>query len=372
MRADAAYRFAGQESVPSPQLVYYPEILRRNIARMVEMAGGPQRLWPHIKTYKMEPVLQLLMQAGVRRFKCATIAELELAVRAGAEAALLAYPLVGPNIGRFLAVCRDFPQTKLYAIADDTHQAELLGAQAAELGLTVRLLMDIDMGQHRTGVLPERAAELYRRWSGLEGIRMCGLHCYDGHRHEHAPQARLDAARPADEAVAALRRTLAENGLDCGVVVMGGTPSFPCHQALTDAYLSPGTCVVQDAGYQASFRDLPFEPGAAVLTRVISHPAENTFTLDLGTKAVACDPPVPRAVLLGFEDAQTVMHNEEHWVVCLPETEAARIPPIGTELFAVPVHICPTTILYPYVLAVENGKISAQWPVAARDRKITY
>lgn len=372
MKGDSPYRFAGQERVPTPQLLYYPQIIRRNIDRMVNLAGGADRLWPHIKTYKMESVLRLLMQAGVRKFKCATIAELELAVRTGAEAALLAYPLVGPNIPRFLAICRDFPGTKIYAIADDTRQAEVLGAQAAQMGITVRLLMDIDMGQHRTGIEPERAGQLYRRWSGFAGIAMCGLHCYDGQRHEHARDERLEAARPADEAVALLRRTLSDEGLDCSVVVMGGTPSFPCHRDLTDAYLSPGTCVVQDAGYQAAFHDLPFEPAAAVLTRVISHPTRDTFTVDLGTKAVACDPPVPRAVLVGLEDAQTVMHNEEHWVLRLPQNAQERIPPIGTELFAIPIHICPTTVLYPYALAIENGAVTEKWPVAARDRKITY
>ena len=372
MKGNCPYSFAGQEQVPTPQLLYFPEIIQQNIGRMVALAGGTDRLWPHIKTYKMEPVLHLLMQAGIRKFKCATIAELELAVRTRAEAALLAYPLVGPNIPRFLAICRDFPGTRIYAIADDTHQAETLGAQAAQMGITVRLLMDIDMGQHRTGVAPERAAELYRRWNNFTGIAMSGLHCYDGQRHEHALDERLEAARPGDKAVAALRRALLAEGLDCRVVVMGGTPSFPCHRDLTDAYLSPGTCVVQDAGYRAAFRDLPFTPAAVVLTRVISHPTKDMFTLDMGTKAVACDPPIPRATLVGLEDAETVMQNEEHWVLRFPKGEEKRIPPIGTELFAIPVHICPTAILYPYALAIENGRIAECWPVAARDRRITY
>lgn len=371
MSPDSLYRFTGQEKVPSPQLLYYPRLIRQNIADMVRIAGGADRLWPHIKTYKAEPVLQLLAQAGIHRFKCATIAEAELALSAGAREVLLAYPLVGPNIQRFLSLSRAYPQARLYAIADDTRQARLLGEQAAAMGLSLPLLLDIDLGQHRTGVSLEKALELYPAWSRLPGIVMVGLHCYDGHRHEFDPQARMDAVAPADEAVSRLVHNLRAQGLNCDVVIMGGTPSFPCHQALTDAYLSPGTCVIQDAGYRQSFPDLPFTPAAAVLTRVISHPTENSFTLDLGTKAVACDPAPPRAVVVGLEDARTVMHNEEHWVLSLPREHSHRIPAIGTELFAIPIHICPTTILYPYALAIEEGRISGCWPIAARDRKIT-
>ena len=155
-------------------------------------------------------------------------------------------------------------------------------------------------------------------------------------------------------------------------MILGGTPSFPCHAELMDGYLSPGTCVIQDAGYAAAYPDLDFIPAAAVLTRVVSRPGPDTFTTDLGTKAVATDPTPERAVIAGMEYAWTKMQNEEHWVVQVPPEHVGDIPPIGTVLFAIPVHVCPTSALYPEAAVVQEGKLAGWWEITARNRKIHF
>lgn len=104
---------------------------------------------------------------------------------------------------------------------------------------------------------------------------------------------------------------------------------------------------------------------------MVSRPSRDTFTLDLGCKAVATDPQPERAEIVGMEYARTVIQNEEHWVVRVPEEHIADIPPIGTELFAIPTHVCPTSALYPAVPVVENGEVTGWWKVAARDRRLT-
>ena len=101
---DNLYAFEGQQDIVSPQLVYYPALIRENIRKMIDIAGGAARLWPHIKTHKMAEVVQMQIEAGIDRFKCATIAEAEMAAKTGAKHLTLAYPLVGPNIKRFAAL----------------------------------------------------------------------------------------------------------------------------------------------------------------------------------------------------------------------------------------------------------------------------
>ena len=154
-------------------------------------------------------------------------------------------------------------------------------------------------------------------------------------------------------------------------IIAGGSPSFPCHAAMTEEFLSPGTCFVQDAGYDAAYPDLKFVPAAAVLTRVVSHPTADTFTVDLGTKAVASDPEPLRAVLADMPWAVPVMQNEEHWVLQVPPEHKKETPPIGAVLYAIPWHVCPTSALYPSVPVVEDGKVCDWWEVTARNRKIT-
>lgn len=367
---ESRYSFEGQENVISPQLVYYKEIICDNIEQMKKIAGGSERLWPHVKTHKMLEMVKLLMDKGIDRFKCATIAEAEMCAMAGAQNAVLAYPLLAPNIERFLTLQARYPKTRFYAIGDDSRQVALAGEAAQAQNTRIAMLMDLDMGQHRTGVAPEKAGELYLAWSRLAGIKMMGLHCYDGHRHESDYEEREELVRETDQMVEKVKEELASLGCSCDIVILGGTPSFPCHQKLMDGYLSPGTCVIQDAGYELAYPDLKFVPGAAILTRVISRPGRREFTLDLGTKAVASDPPGERAVLYGMEYAKTVLQNEEHWVVQVPEEHVKDIPPIGTVMFAVPWHVCPTSALYPEVPVIVDHKLVDWWEVTARNRKI--
>ena len=238
---DNLYTFEGQQDIVSPQLVYYPAIIRENIRKMIDIAGGAARLWPHIKTHKMAEVVQMQIEAGIDRFKCATIAEAEMAAKAGAKHLTLAYPLVGPNIKRFAALQAAFPEVEFFAIGDDTEQIRKLGQTCK-----ANVLMDVDMGQHRTGVPLDKVEAMYREWNTLPGIVMRGMHCYDGHRHESSVQEREVATAPVDKQIEEIKARLKADGICCEILIMGGTPSFPVHAEMTGEFLSPGTCVIQD------------------------------------------------------------------------------------------------------------------------------
>jgi hypothetical protein len=123
--------------------------------RRYRLAGGPDRLWPHVKTHKMEALVRMQARRGIRRFKCATIAEAEMCARAGGEHVLLAYPLVGPNIARFLSLGQRYGETLFYALGDDREQLALLGRAARALGREIPVLIDLNLGMNRTGVAPE-------------------------------------------------------------------------------------------------------------------------------------------------------------------------------------------------------------------------
>src|SRR5262249_5070321 len=122
-----------------------------------------------------------------------------------------------------------------------------------------------------------------------------------------------------------------------------------------------------DIGYAERFPDITgFAPAAAVFTRVVSRPTPSRVTFDVGTKAIAADPPAgSRCRLVGIPDAREVAHNEEHLVI--ETAEANRFRP-GDWTFALPMHICPTVALYPRALIVEDGRVTGEWLIAARDR----
>ena len=366
------YSLEKPDDIISPALLYYKDALEKNLQSIIETAGGAQRLWPHIKSHKTRELVELSIRKGITRFKCATISEAEIAAKAGAEHVLVAYPLVGPNISRFIALSKGMSGTTFWAIGDDAAQLQLLADAARRAGIRVPVLLDVDMGMHRTGVTIEKAQALYGTCAEMEGLLLRGLHCYDGNNHQSGFEQRDEAVIDCDARIEELKKALQAEGLCCDTLIMGGTPSFPCHAKDTQEFLSPGTAFIFDAGYGKAFPDLNLYAAAAVLTRVISHPGFGMFTLDLGYKGIASDPEGSRGMLLGVPHAAALFQNEEHWVYQMEEGYEKEVPAIGSVLYVIPTHICPTSALYKSILVVENRKITEEWEVSARDRKLTY
>jgi D-serine deaminase-like pyridoxal phosphate-dependent protein len=360
------YHFSGEEDVDSPSLVYYQDIIEENIDKAIGLAGNVERLWPHMKTHKTAGLLRMQIERGIGRFKCATIAEAELCAMAGARHILVAYPLIGPAIQRFVKLREKYPAAGFWAIADDLHQLELLG-KAALGKAPIDTLIDVNLGMDRTGVLPEKLEEFYLEAVKLPGLSVKGFHCYDGHLGIKDFDERRTAVSSATEVFWRVKDYLEKQGHEIPILVMGGTPTFSCHRETKDVFLSPGTFFVQDHGYSSKYQDLTFTPGAAILSRVISRPKEGLFTLDTGSKAIATDP-AERGVLADFPQAKPVLQSEEHWVWKLDESEP---PAIGSVVYVLPTHICPTSALYPGVLVIKNGKQTDYWEIGARNRKIS-
>jgi len=370
MKFQDIYRIENTDDIISPSLIYYLDVIKQNTEEVIRTAGDVNRLWPHIKTHKCEEMVKLLMSYGINKFKTATIAEAEMAAHAGSKQIILAYPLIGPNMQRLINLQKAYPDATFYAIEDDLDQLSLLSQKCIENDIVLKCLIDVNLGLNRTGVEIDKLEDLYTAASGLKGLDLVGLHCYDGNHHQVDFNERNEAVKSVDERIEKVVDRLLAKGLNCSIIVAGGTPSFPCHAVDTNWYLSPGTSFINDAGYMQNIPDLPCTPGAAVLTRVVSHPAPGYFTIDLGYKGIAADPQPQRGFIVGLEDAEQVMQNEEHWVFKLADPD--KVPPIGSVLYVIPTHICPTTALYPEVLVAQGGKIVDRWQVTARNRKITY
>jgi D-serine deaminase-like pyridoxal phosphate-dependent protein len=367
------YYLHDPRAIYSPALLFYKDLICRNIAQMVAIAGHPQRLRPHVKTHKTREIIRLEIEAGITKHKCATLAEAELLAQTGVPDVLLAYPMVGPNCGRLAQLIRTYPECHFSVLADDPQATQTLSEVLKLAGASCAVLLDLDVGQHRTGIPPgDQAVALYESFQRLEGLRPGGLHAYDGHQHQASPVERQEAVGSGLRAVLQFRTLLEQKGLPVPRLVLGGTPTFLVYAQLDLPGLecSPGTCVLYDHGYGSRFADLSvFQPAALLLTRVVSRPTPTRLTFDLGYKAVASDPSLEnRCVLLDFPPYQVVVQNEEHLVV---ETPAAGSYPVGHVAYAVPTHICPTCALHKSAVVVEQGRVIGHWEIAARDRVLT-
>ncbi len=368
---DRWYRIADEATAPSPRVLVFPDRVRRNIRSAIKSVGGAQRLRPHVKTHKSRDVARLHLDEGISKFKCSTLSEAVMLADAGASDVLIAYQLVGPNQAMLCDLIRRFPDTRFACLADNAGTVTALEREGQKAGVQIAVYIDLDIGMHRTGILPgDDAVELYRRIARSNVLTAGGLHAYDGHirdpdlsqRRERAAEARLGATRMRD-------RLLAE-GVPVPELVVGGTPTFPCHaEALEDGMsASPGTYPYFDWGYATNFPDLPFVGAAVLLSRVISVPAPGRFTVDVGSKAIAADPVQPRGTILNLPEAEAGPQSEEHWVFTVSQD---KTPEVGEVMYIWPRHICPTIEHYNHVAVVsEDGRITDHWEVTARGRDV--
>jgi len=361
------YLINNPDEVISPSLLVYPDRIEENIRRMISIAGDRSLVRPHVKTHKMAEIISLHLKHGINKFKCATIAEAEMACNCGADDILLAYQPVGPNIKRFFKLIHKNPGIKISCITDCEIIIRALSQEAVLNDSDASIWLDINVGMNRTGISPgNEALRLYKLINSLPGLKAEGLHVYDGHIHENDPTLRRkicnDAYLPVESMISELSET--EGPVK---VIAGGTPTFPVHAERHGVETSPGTAVLWDYGYASSFRDLVFLNAALLFTRVISKPADQLICIDMGTKAVASEMPHPRIKIIGLNNYEIASHNEEHMVI--KTTEAEKIN-VGDAFYCIPYHICPTVDRYDKVSVVSDGSVTGEWKVAARKRQI--
>jgi len=384
------YELSETRHVPTPALVFYPERMERNVARVLEIAGSVQRLCPHVKTHKSPGVTALLMRHGVSEFKCATLGEARMLAESAVPELIVAYPLTGPSITTLMQLVEAYPATTFRTVTDCVEGVDELAAAAQASGRALEVLLDIDPGMGRTGVTlnpesqqPGEASSgspsdrhpvvaTYRHIAECSYLRPAGLHVYDGHIHESDPLLRRQLVQPIIREIERLRRHLQKAGLPVPRVVAGGTPTFPCYAAGSDFALSPGTCFLHDHQYQEAYPDLGFHPAALILGRVVSVPSTETFTVDVGAKAIATDPPGPRGVILNVPGAEPLAQSEEHWVFRASATAGAGAPAVprrGSVVYILPRHICPTVDRHAFAyVAGPNGNLTGVWPITGRNR----
>ena len=366
------YSIHDSQKLVTPALVLFRDLVERNLATMVQVAGDVSRLRPHCKTHKMCEVARLQVDRGISKFKAATFAEAEMLVRAGARDILLAYHLVGRNIQRAVRFVQTFPDVRFIVIADNAGPIELLGRAMTEAGQSIEVMLDLDAGMHRTGIpLGETVLSLYRKIVDTGGLTAGGFHLYDGHLNLLSDKERGVAVGQTMERVFYYRDELLGQGCPVPRLVCGGTGTFPNYARMEDATVefSPGTCIFHDAGYGRAFPDLDCTPACVLLTRVISVPSDDLVTFDLGYKAIASDPPLENRVQFpGLPDARVKLQNEEHLLV---NTSRAREFQPGDERIVIPWHICPTVALHKQASVVSDGRVCERWDIVARDRVLT-
>lgn len=364
------YKIENIGEIDTPALVIYPDRVKKNIATLKSMVKSTELLRPHVKTNKAKEACVLMIEAGIQKFKCATIAEAEMLAMAGAADVLLAYQPVGPRISRFIALVKKYNGTRFSCIVDNATSARAIGEEAVQNGIVIPVFLDLNVGMNRTGITPgDEAFRLYLLCDKINGIRPVGLHAYDGHIRDIELEKREQKCAAAFADVHSMANEIVNSGLQKPVIVAGGSPSFPVHAGWGHTECSPGTFIYWDAGYLQSYTEQHFVPAALVVSRVISLPNDTSICTDLGHKSVAAENPLSnRVMLLNAPELEFIGQSEEHLVLKAIKGHGYKV---GDVIYGLPYHICPTCALYEKAWTVTHNKVDGEWKIIARDRKIS-
>ena len=289
---------------------------------------------------------------------CATLGEAEYLAASGIADLLITSELAGePKIRRLLALAA---RVRPAIVVDDPHVAAAISTAAASHGLRVDTLIDVDVGQHRTGVPPGAAAvALGRHVASQPGLRLRGLQGYEGHlQHVEALAERRAAHAAAMAQLASTAAAFQDAGLPAEIVTTGGTGTSAfasAYPAITD--VQAGSYVLMDAQYGA-VDGVTFEQALTVLATVTSVRSE-WAVVDAGYKALSIDGVAPRPL---FGGARFAIAGDEHGKLFF----GSHAPPQpGTTIQFVPGH-CDTTInLYSEYVVHRNGTVIDRWPLSS-------
>jgi len=369
MTQGAWYIIKDIDKLDTPALVIYPDRVKENIRILKSIIDDVARLRPHVKTHKSKDAALLMLDAGITKFKCATIAEAEMLGMSKAPDVLLAYQPVGPKLDRLIKLINAYPDTKYSCLVDNGVAAKNISDAALHHQIQIPVYIDLNVGMNRTGVAPGlEAFQLYVDCDLLKGITPVGLHAYDGHIHDTDLEIRTKKCNEAFELARKLQEVITQKGYPEPIIVAGGSPTFPIHAKRAVVECSPGTFIYWDRGYSLTCVEQPFLTAALVLSRVISLPDQTKLCLDVGHKSISAENELAKRIyFLNAPQLVMIGQSEEHLVVDAGKDHQYKV---GDVLYGLPYHICPTVALYERAITIENNKISGEWRNIARDRKI--
>lgn len=362
------------DEVDTPALLIDLDAFDRNLKRMADaVSKAGVRLRPHAKTHK-SPIIGLRQMAlGAVGLCCQKVSEAEAMVEGGVPDVLVSNEVIGARkLDRLAALAR---QARVMVAVDDETAIEAVGAAARKAGVTIRSLVEINVGSNRCGVEPGPAAvALARRIDRETGLAFAGLQAYHGRaQHLRTFEERRAAVGSAIERTALTVDLLAKAGLVCDVIGGAGTGTFEI-EAASGIYneLQAGSYVFMDADYARNRaadggRFATFEHALFVQATVMSTPAPERAVVDAGLKALAFDTGMPE--LPGLAGALYERPSDEHGTLNL--TACNVRPRLGDKVQLIPGHCDPTVNLHDWYvgvrgLATERPIVECIWPVAAR------
>ncbi len=379
MESEQHHKDTLRQSVPqyqlnTPALILDLDQLEHNIATMADfMQKSGRKLRAHAKSHKCVKIAEKQIQAGAAGVCCATLDEAEIMSAGGIRGILITSPVTSAlKIDRLVELARQSPD--LMIVVDNPQNVAALALAAEMAGTSLNVVIDIELGFGRTGVISADAAEaLARVISSHKHLNYCGIQAYGGHlQHITDYQTRLQKTRQAHDHINEIIARLSAIDMAPAIVTGGGTGTH-----MIDAKEGPfteiqaGSYIFMDAEYRdiecSDHQSWTFNHSLFVQTTIISKNHPNMASTDAGTKAFALNGPLPRIVTAGYQSLNYEYTGDEHGRIKTIDNNP--LPAIGETIECIIPHCDPTVALYDNYHCIRQNQLVDIWPVDARGRQ---
>jgi D-serine deaminase-like pyridoxal phosphate-dependent protein len=350
-----------EADVPTPAIVIDAGVARANLKRLADYATSHGiKLRPHTKTHKLVSVGRMQVGLGATGLTVAKVGEAEVMADATNDL-FVAYPAADPL--RSAALANLAARVTVRVGIDSATAADALASAARSAGTTIGILVDLDVGMHRTGVqTPADSLALAQHVSKCSGLRLDGIMFYPGFIKDDQAES-IAQLKEVDAKLAEAIELWRKAGLAAGIVSGGSTPTaYASHHVRSGTEIRPGTYVYYDMnGVHGGYAKLE-DCAARIHATVVSTAVPGQFVIDAGTKTLTSDKcgPAPESghgYLVEYPDARIVKLTEEHGQV--DSRACSRVPKVGERVTVIPNHICPCVNLQDRVWWKEEGQVRA-------------
>ncbi len=372
-RAEALLAFVGRriEELPTPALLIDLPTFEQNLVCMADFFRARRvGFRPHGKTHKCPIIARRQLASGALGICAAKLGEAEVFAAGGLADILITTEVVGkPKIDRLVALVETTPTVKV--VVDNAQNVADLGQAARARGVRLKVLIDVNVGQNRTGVdRPVDVVALSQAIAREPALEFIGLQAYAGHNmHIIGYENRRAASLRALDRAAAAREVLERGGFRVQIFSVGGTGTYSIDvdfPGVTE--IQPGSYIFMDAHYrriggQGTELYTDFGNALTVLTTVISRVSGRAVT-DGGNKVLPTDEDLPEPKDL--RGATYRPGGDEHGILSL--TAPSRDLTVGAKVEFIPGH-CDTTVnLFDVFFGVRDGVVDCVLPIEARGR----
>lgn len=350
------------KDLPTPSMVVDLDKMEKNIKKFHDLAKeNNKEIWPMTKTHKSTEIMKMQLDMGATGLLCGTLDECEAAESIGAKNIMFAYPVseeqsikrvinLAKNVDGF--ICRQ----------DNLEVMEKLNAAAKDAGVTVNYTVIIDVGLHRFGIQPETAVDFVKEAQEFSNLEFLGISTHPGHVYSAEGEDELPPfINDEVEKMQQVRKDLKDAGIDVEMVTVGSTPTyFGAIDAEGIDIYHPGNYIFLDA-IQVSLGVATEDDCAfTVLGTITSHPAEDTYVMDTGSKCLGLDAGahgneaiVGHGIMVGHEDAIIQGLSEEVGKISAKNGELE----LGERVEIIPNHSCSSANNTSFIYGHRNGTI---------------